>query len=371
MAFKIKSSHVVAILITIGIGAWMVNGDLIIGGQAGTSSDAPTIADRQKENSNKLFRVKYIDLQSEPRPETVPVRGRTRANAIIPVRAETTGILQKRHVSKGDFVNKGDLVCTIETGAQQANLASAEAQLSQAEGDHNSNKELESKGFASKTRMRQMRFAVDSAKAQVMQAELELERTRVMANANGVVQDPVAEVGDILNVGSTCITLVNIDPMLFVGQVSERLIDSLKIGMNASIELITGQNAAGKIRYIAPSSDPQTRTFLVEIELENLTGNIRDGLTASAKIELPTKSSFRVSPSWLTLADTGEVGIKIINEDNRIEFLPVNILAQTNKGFWISGPAENQRVITLGQEYVIAGELVDPVPDEQFVWKAN
>ena len=369
MTFKIKSSHIVAALITVGISAWMINGELNIGGQSGLASETPTIADRQEETGEKPFRVSYIELRSEVRAETVPVRGRTQANAIIPIKAEISGILNERHVQKGDIVKEGDLVCTIDTGAREANLASAQAQYTQAEGDYSSNKKLADKGYTSETRMRQMKFAMDSAKAQVKQAELELKRTKITANASGIVQDPIAETGNVLNVGDTCVTLVNVDPMLFVGQVSERSVNNLKIGMNASVELITGQKTSGRIKYIAPSADAQTRTFLVEIELENQDKSIRDGLTASANIELPSKPSFRVSPSWLTLADNGEIGVKTIESDNKVGFLPVTILAQTNQGFWISGPAENQRIITFGQEYVIAGEVIEPVPDERLAWK--
>ncbi len=46
-------------------------------------------------------------------------------------------------------------------------------------------------------------------------AELELKRTEIRANANGVVQDPIAEVGDMLSMGAACVTLIDTDPMLF------------------------------------------------------------------------------------------------------------------------------------------------------------
>ena len=365
MAFKIKGSHIIAVLITAGIGAWMYNGELNIGGQSGgQASSVPTISERSVEDNDKLFRVSYVPLIAEKRAEAIPVRGRTRANAIITIRSEISGILEKRHVSKGQFIKEGDLLCTIETGARKASVASAKAQLAQAEGEYDSNKELAKKGFASQTKMRQMQFEVDSAKSQVLQAELELNRTLIRANASGIVQDPIAEVGDVMSAGTACVTLVNRDPMLFVGQVSERSINKVEIGMQAEVNLVTGQATSGKISYIAPSADAQTRTFLVEINLDDISREIRDGLSASAEIKLPPIDAFKISPSWLTLSDTGEVGIKTVDEENKVAFQPVKILAQTNQGFWIDGPQAGERIITLGQEYVISGEEVDPVPDE-------
>ncbi len=364
MAFKIKSSHIVAVLFTAGLGGWMLAGEVNIGGQAESATGTEVIAERESKKDTKLFRVSYVPLRLEERLQSISVRGRTQANAVIPVRAETGGIIEKRLVDKGEVVKVGDLVCVIERGAREADLASAEAQLAQARGEYEANAKLAKKGFASKTRLRQMKFSLDAAKSMVARASLDLARTQVHAKASGVVQDPIAEVGDMLTAGSTCVTLIDADPMLFTGQVSERSVGQVKMGMPADITLVTGEVASGKVRYISPSADASTRTFLVEIELSKLSQTIRDGLTASALIKLPPKQAYRVSPSWLTLADSGEVGLKTIGEEDVVAFQPVTILAQTSNGFWIEGPAPGARVITLGQEYVIAGEKVEPVLDE-------
>ena len=371
MAFKIKGSHIIAVAFTVGIAAWMLNGNMQIGGQSGSAAESETVAERQSNEDSKLFRVNYIPLNQEERLQTIPVRGRTQADAIITVRTETGGIIEKRLVEKGDTVKTGDLVCVIERGAREANVARSEAQLAQSEGEYIANEQLAKKGFASQTKLRQMKYAMDSAKAELAQSKLELQRTEVRANASGTVQDPIAEVGDVLAAGETCVTLVDSDPMLFVGQVSERSVGDVKVGMLADIFIVSGQTVQGKVRYLAPSADPQTRTFLVEIELAAETGPIRDGLTASAEIKLPPSMAFRVSPSWLSLADSGEVGLKTISADNIVGFEPIKILAQAKDGFWIEGPQQGVKIITLGQEYVVAGERVEPVLDEFIKAEAN
>ena len=224
MAFKIRGSHLIAAAVTIGIAAWMLNGEVEIGGTSEASDAAPTIAQREDQSSTELFRVSYIPLQYEERKQTVPVRGRTKADSIVSVRAETTGIVKERLVKKGERVESGQLVCVLDRGSREASLAQAEAQLAQAGGDYDANKKLAKKGFASKTKMRQMEAALEAAEAAVAQAKLELSRTEIRANADGVVQAPVAQVGDMLSAGGTCVTLVDSEPMLFTGQVSERSI---------------------------------------------------------------------------------------------------------------------------------------------------
>ncbi|MGI9350976.1 MAG: efflux RND transporter periplasmic adaptor subunit [Rhizobiaceae bacterium] len=368
MTFTIKGSHIIALLITVVIGFWMYGSELKIGGQ-NSGSEAEQASELQEDVTPEqlpedLFKVTVVEIHPVAREQTVDVRGRTRAHAIVPVRAETAGILEKRLVKRGDHVKTGDLVCVIDRGSREASLASAHAQLEQAKGEFESNTKLKDKGFVTDTTVRRMQYDLNAAKAQLKQAEIELSRTEIRANATGLVQDPIAEVGDILTIGGTCVTLVDSDPMYFIGQVSERSISLVKPGMDADVELINGETVKGTVNYLAPSADPQTRTFQVEILLKDYGENIRDGLTASAEIKLPMKMAINVSPSWLTLADTGEVGVKIVDDTNKVMFTPVKILSQTNRGFWVSGVEPGSRVITLGQEYVSSGEKVDPVSQE-------
>ena len=363
MTFTIKGSHFAAVLITAIIGIWVYYGDIKIGGQGAEANDDKPIAERNLEVSTKLFKVSYTVLTPENRSKTITLRGRTKEDAIVPVRAEANGVLEQRLVSRGDFVEKDQLVCVIADGARESNLESAKARLSQMEADYSANQKLIEKGFATDARLRQIKFELNAAKAQVKQAELELSHTKIRANASGIVQDPIAEPGDVINVGGACVTLVDKEPMFFTGQLSEVDINDVKSGMKADITLVTGVKAKGTITYIAPSTDPQTRTFLTDIQLDNPNQNIQGGLTASASIQLAQTSSFKISPSWLTLADNGDLGVKTITQENTVEFTPVKVLSQTKDGFWIEGLKPNVRVITMGQEYVISGEEVEPVLD--------
>jgi multidrug efflux system membrane fusion protein len=344
----------------------MYYGEIEIGGQGEDSNDTKPIAQRVEETSSDLFKVSYVTIAPQKRSRTVNLRGRTKADAVIPIRAETGGVLEKRHVNRGDFVKEGDLVCEISSGARIANLESAKTRLAQVQADFAANQKLLKKGFTTKSQMRQIQFDLNAAKAQVKQVELELSHTKIKANASGVVQDPIASPGDVLAIGGACVTLVDSDPMFFTGQLPESDIDAVAKGMKASIKLVTGEETTGEITYIAPSTDPQTRTFLTDIKLESNGKKVRGGLTASAAIKLEETSSFRISPSWLTLADDGTLGVKTIDDQDKVQFNPVKVLSQTNDGFWIEGLEEGSRIITLGQEYVVDGETVEPVPDQKF-----
>lgn len=363
MQFTVKGSHILALVLLAGIGAWMYGGDIEVGGQSNVSDGTPAAATTAETEDAAKFKVSVVTIESVTRRQEISVRGRTKADAVVPIRSETGGVLEKRLFDRGDRVKTGDLVCVIQRGAREASLASAEALYEQMRADHEANEKLLEKGFASKTLVRQKRYDLNAAKAALEQAKLELDRTEVIANADGIVQDPVAEVGDVLATGGTCLTLIDAEPMFFTGQISERVIDQVNTGMAAKVALVTGDTVDGAISYIAPSADPQTRTIAIEIELASTEFTIRDGITATASIFLPPEDAIRISPSWLTLADSGQVGVKIVDDADQVQFKPVRILSQTNQGFWITGIQDGDRVITLGQEYVISGETVEPVSE--------
>jgi multidrug efflux system membrane fusion protein len=368
MAFRIKGSHVIAIAIAAGIALWMVTGEFRLGGRSDSAENMAPIAVREAARDSALFKVRHVPLVSRLRSESILIRGRTKADSVVSIRAETAGILQERLVAKGDRVAKGDLVCRIERGVREAQLAQASAQLAQAQSEYDANSDLKKKGFASQNKLTGLAAALDAAKAGLAAAQQEIERTDIRANADGVVQDPVAEVGDMLSMGATCVTLVNTDPMLFTGQISERDIARISTGMAASVSIISGETVEGNIRYIAPSADPQTRTFMTEIEIDGHS-ELRDGMTAEARIALASDTAFAVSPSWITLDDDGTIGIRIVNAEDIVEFVKVQIIAQEKDGFWISGPREGDRIITLGQEYVVAGEKVITTLDDRVAAK--
>lgn len=360
---KLRGSHLVSLAILAGIGGWMITGELIKGGQA--DPDVETITEREAKLTTEAFRVRVAELQPSERVRSLDIRGRTEADALVSIRVETDGVVESRPVSKGQLVKPGDLLCTIDKGIRQTQLARAMALLDQAREDYQANQKLLESGFATNTKLRNLKALMDTAIASVASAEQELSRTEVRATVAGLVHDPYAEVGDVLTPGGVCVTLMDGDPILFSGQVPEREVASIGIGMPAKIRLVSGENVEGKIRYISPIADANTRTFKIEIEIPNPERTIRDGITATATIQLEPVQAFQINPSWLTLADDGRVGVRAVAEDDRVFFNPVRIIAMDEKQAWVDGLEPGIRVITLGQNFVAAGEKVVPVTEDQ------
>lgn len=362
MRFKINGSIAAAVVITAAIAGWMSTGDVVIGGQENSPHAVPPPAERTATAEAKPFRVEVETISAEERRTTLKMRGRTEADARVPVRAETRGRVAERMVSAGDEVQVGDGLCQLDKGVREAQLLKAKAQAARAELDYEAASKLRQRQFESETRVAATKAELDAAKATVAEAQLELDRTTIKAPVAGTVENPMTDTGEMLSVGDVCATLIDVDPMKVTGQVSERDIGKLKSGMAAEVSLVTGETAEGKITFISKAADPDTRTFTVEIEVPNPDGTLRDGVTALAEIPLPPVSAHHLSPGILTLADNGTVGVRAVTADNKVVFHPVTIIGQSTDGVWLNGLPSTVTVITVGQDYVVDGEIVEPVP---------
>ena len=152
--------------------------------------------------------------------------------------------------------------------------------------------------------------------------------------------------------------IVDRDPFLVVGQVSERDVHRIKLGDLGRAELVNGDTVEGAVSFISTTADPQTRTFRVELEVPNRDGKLRGGLTSEIRIPVERQLAQVVSPAVLTLNDEGVMGVRTVDEDHIVRFMPVDIIGDDADGVWLSGLPAMVQVITVGQEFVRDGDRV-------------
>lgn len=360
MALKLNARLATAAGIAACIAGWMATGTLQVSGETETGEIAPPPPAVRIGSVAAPFPVRTLLVEAEERPRTLALRGRTMADAIVNVRAETTGRIVERLVDKGDVVAAGEVLCRLDPGAREALLAEAIAEAEKAELEFKAAEGLKGRGFESTNRVAAQRAALDSANAKVATARLELARTRILAPIDGIVEDPLAEVGDWLTVGQTCATLVDLDPISVTGQVSERDIALVTEGETVRAELVTGDVIDGFVRHVSRKADPETRTFTVEIDFPNPNGDFAEGITALAEIPLPPVRAHRLAPGHLVLDDAGRIGVRVVDENDRARFVPVTIADQGKDGIWVTGLPDTARVIVVGQDFVVDGQRVAP-----------
>ena len=102
-----------------------------------------------------------------------------------------------------------------------------------------------------------------------------------------------------------------------------------------------------------------TRTFEITIEANNDDLLFKSGITASITIKGNSVKAHKIPPSILTLQDDGTVGVKAIDEKNKVVFYPIKKEIDTIDGMWVSGLPDEVKLIITGQEYITTGQIVE------------
>jgi len=237
--------------------------------------------------------------------------------------------------------------------------------LKQRELEYTGSKRLSQQNLQSEIHLAQAASQLETSRAQVAAIKLEIRNTEVSAPFPGYLDRLPIEVGSYLKVGDEIGRLLELDPVIFVGYVSQNERNRLVLGDEGIARFVTGLVAEGKLRYIAAEADPVTRTFKVELEIPNPGGTLVSGLTAEVRIPVRYVSAFVLSPALLALDDSDVLGVKAVNSDDRVEFLPVEVIKTTPEGLWIRGLPEGMRVITVGQGFVRSGDKVVAIDESE------
>jgi multidrug efflux system membrane fusion protein len=302
--------------------------------------------------------VKVALVQEVMRPTLVSVRGRTDANKTVVVRSETAGPVAATPAREGAFVPKGAILCRLNVDARQATVDQARAALKSRQLQREASERLAAQGYRSQTQVLQDQANLDAATAAVRQAEVALEQVNIRAPFAGVFDSREAEVGSFLAPGGACGTMIQLDPLVIVADVSEAEVGGLKVGATATATLVSGEIVNGRVRSVGRSADPATRTYRVEIEARNAGGRARSGLSADVKISVGAGPALLVPSATLVLDSAGRQGIRFVRTDGRVGFAPVQVQDETPEGIWVTGLRGPAQVIIVGQSYVSEGQKV-------------
>lgn len=251
-----------------------------------------------------LSSVTILNSVASNKSQILKSSGFTEADKFVQVRAEVSGRVISTPVQQGDYVKEGDLICQLYIAGREA-------------------------------------------------------YPKIVAPFSGYLESLKVDEGDFLNVGSVCASLIDPDPMLLVADVAEKDIAQIQLGSEATAKLISGRLIAGEVAFIGSSADKNTRTFRVEISVENKDTTIRDGVSAEIYIKGKKEPAHKISPAILSLNDQGKLGVRTVTKKNKVEFKEIKILEDTSSGMWVSGLDQEARIITLGQEYVFQGQTVN------------
>jgi len=358
---QVRTTYITAAVIALLIGAWLLSGQF---GADRSRAEHPTLAearqqDRAAAEDETLTRVRGRIIHAEPKTANVVVRGHTENKRTVQVKAETGGRIAERAVEKGERVREGQLLCRIDLDHREAQQLEAREALNQARIDYDGTLRLKDRGLVSETLLATSRAKLAAAEASLTRIDLDIAHTRIQAPFAGLVEDVHVERGDFVQPGTACATVIDLDPMLLVGRVSERDVGRLTVGATAAGRMIDGTMVQGTVTFIGKQSDVTTRTYPVEVQVANAEYELRSGITTEIIVPVETRPAHRVSSALLALDDAGAIGIRTVDGEGVVAFHPVEIPAEDGGAVWVSGLPDVTTLITVGQELVVPGQRVE------------
>ena len=351
---RFKPAYVVVAAIVAAVFAYLLLRPLL-----GHDAKTARAAQAAKASSVPALPLVRVSLTPEVQhPYGVTIRGRTQAARTVVVRSETAGVVAATPILQGTFVHNGTLLCRLAVDARQASLDQMRAEMRAKQLQMQASANLAAKGFRSKTQVLTDQAALDSASAGVRQAEVALRQVNIVAPFAGVFDHRDAEVGAYLAPGQSCGTMIELDPLLVVGDVPETDVGQVKVGAQATAKLVSGTIIVGRVRFVARDADPATRTYRVEITAANRGARTPAGLSAEVRIGAVVGPAHFVPVSALVLDSAGRQGVRYVESGGLVAFAPVTVLEETPQGLWVSGLHGPTQLITVGQSYVSEGQRV-------------
>tara|TARA_Y100001934_G_C12341817_1_gene770612 strand:- start:1100 stop:2173 length:1074 start_codon:yes stop_codon:yes gene_type:complete len=349
-----RKSVVVALVLMLIAALWIGSGFLGDSGPSRSVKDMPTVSGGSVPSPS----VQVETLRAASVAQVLYLMGVTAPRRQVQVPAQTKGAIAALTVETGARVDEGQLLARIQIGDRKARLREAQALLVQREAEHQAATQLSKKNLQSATELTRTQTLLDSARASLEAIRLDINRTKVVAPFAGVVEQRFVQIGDYLDIGHSVFKLLDLSKLKVKGQIAEREVSRVRLGMPADLTLVDGQRLRGEVTFISRASDSATRTFLVEVTADNPDLSISAGMTAKIRLNLGDRRGHRLSPAVLTLDDQGRVGVKIIDENATVRFVPVELIADSPEGMWLGGLPETVELITVGHEFVSTGQRV-------------
>lgn len=359
-----KFHRIAAFCVMLGAVAWIATGEFSAVGSAQTETgkEPPATGTTAVEPAPLVRTVAAVEPVFIDHARAIRLSGITEADKRVELAARAEGVIASLALSKGGMVEAGSVVMVLEGPETVAQEEIAQIALAQKEHDLEVAQRLFKAGSTSESNLTNARSARDAAQAELNRAKAAADRLRLKAPFAGIVDSVAVELGEWVQTGTPVATILSLDPILVKAEVSEVDLSSVAIGSTAKVRLVNGTEMEGTVRLVAHEASAQTRTFPVEIALPNPDLTLPSGMTAEVSLLAKPTRAVVVPRSIITLAEDGQLGLRVVGPDNIARFAAVRIIDDMPEGLVVTGVPEGVRIITAGQDLVSNGEKVDVAP---------
>lgn len=342
-------SLVVAVLLII----WMATGEVKV-----ASSKAPA---QEEPAQQELTRVQVKTLNAQLYEPGLLLQGQLEPWNSVALSARVAGTVENIATDLGDSVKAGDILLTLSEDGRGAGVQRWQARVKKLESDLSAAQRLATRNLASQSEILNVESELAAARAELKSAKLAVSHLTPTAPFDGVINRKEVDKGSLVQVGTPLYELVRTDRLKARGQVPQQSVAQVALGQTVRVRPLDGEALEGVVTFVASAANPETRSFAVEIAVENPEQKRIAGGSANLRIALADVQATYISPAYLSLGDDGRPGVKYVDDQNKVVFRTVKLLSVSTDGAWVTGLPDETRLITRGAGFVSEGEQVEPV----------
>jgi RND family efflux transporter MFP subunit len=324
--------------------------------------------------------VQAVALEARTQERTFVATIRPRIESDLGFRVP--GKVARRLVQVGDAVKANqplavldDTDLRLQQEQTEAEVRAASAALSQAEAELKRITTLRGEGWSTASGFDRQKAATEEARGRLARAERALSLAgnalsyaTLVADSDGIITATQIEPGQIVSAGQPAVRLARLAEKEAVIAVPEAQIATVRAG-KASVTLWSDPNKRyeARLRELAPSADPATRTYLARFAIPTAGDDVQLGMTATITVADSSDSRVARLPLSALYNQGNGPGVWVIGEDGRPVLRPVDVEAYETRHVLIRrGLAEGDKVVTLGVQKLDAGQQVRTVQALQF-----
>lgn len=335
-----------------------------------------------KENASKQVDAEKVINVTTANIENGAIEGKMSYTGTVEgiheamVVSQTGGVVEKLTISLGKHCSAGQVLATIENSAQKAAVEQAKASVMAAESnyekaqiDQKRVEKLHKENVTTKDNVELADVGVKAALAQVRAAQAGLKAaekaladTYIKATINGYVATREIDLGATVAPGMKIANLTDISKVKVRIMATEGDVVKLKEGKEVSvaIDALPGRTFEGKITNIGMSSEPNMRSYAVEITIPNTKDMmIKSGMFARCEITAESKNSTMILPEDAIITNNDQTTGVYVVEGNKAKLKNVVVgLKNNGKTEIVSGLSGNEKIVVFGKERLTDGVSV-------------
>lgn len=319
--------------------------------------DDEKIDDSHKQTRGVSYKIVKSTAISKAR--ILNFTGITEAKEQVNLVSELEGNVVNILAKEGDFLKKGEPIIEMESKNYLQKYNAAKEHVANMKIAYQSALELEKKGLGSDANLAKAKSQLYNAEAELKQAKMNLDDRIIRAPYDGVVDEINVKINTHLMPFTQAGKFLSKKTIKVKFDVPSNQFNYVKNSISASLFLDGKKISTSKVSSLSNIANNITKTYSAEVLTENVDFVFRSGQVVGVEVNVGSFLAHKVSQSTLNIDADGYLGVKILNKDNIVEFVPVEIIGEDNDGFWIINLPESAKIITMGHSYVKPGEKLD------------